>query len=203
MSNYRKRFYANRRPYLVDLVDALKSFGMTDFEDREFWTLGGKEWHEFKFLSKNLNFGKGSYHNVDRSVLDPLKDGRVSTHVMDFMDIAPLFHRPGTIAFDSTSMLVKSNRPIMVRLAVMAEKACMLSREISLHANFMVSRANCPAHKHEDDMLGEYHEWLKVFVDNVSSRGMDHELYRYGSLFQMSGSKSKMLGMHWKLRRSK
>jgi len=194
-ANYKPGFYDVNKPYRDCLVAALKHFGLTKFsKEAEFWTLGGKEWHEYRYLLKQgLIFGEGSYHNVDREEIDPLDDPAVVAHKCEFQDIWELWHKPAAICFDSTNALVKSNEPKWIELVSMGLKAAGICGKTSLNWNFLTTYGNA---KFTSDEYEVYKQWLTILVDYVEVWGLKIEIFSTGVQAPKEGSNTIMMSGH-------
>ena len=179
--NYQAGFYQGDKPYRDRLVDALKYFGFTAYQNgEEFWTLGGKEWHEYRDLvGQGIKFGPGSYCNVDWMQLDELNDSAVRPFSnADFFDIHKYWSRPKAICYDSTRALVDRNTSLWVRFVGLALEAAKISGAVSANWNFLKSYGPLTYDKNEDDFYSRYIEWMEILADHCDYRGFGVEFYR-------------------------
>jgi len=198
--NYKPGFYDGGKPYRDYLVAALRHFELTEFS--EFWTLGGKEWYEYRFLlEQGLKFGKGSYHNVDREEIDPLDDPAVVKHKMDFLEIWQHWKKPQAICFDSTNGLVDSNEPIWMDLVHLGIRAAEINGKVSLNWNFLSGYGNILYDRSDgkndyDKLFDRYEQWLAILVDHTAAAGLTVEFFNECVLSPKEGSRTSMLSGH-------
>ena len=201
--NYKPGFYSGEKPYRHCLVAALKHFGLTEFsQDAEFWTLGGREWHEYKFLlQQGLTFGKDSYHNVDYEQINPLNDQSVVRHKSDFFDIWQVWKKPQVICFDSTNGLVDNNESIWIDLIQLGIRATEICGKTSLNWNFLSGYGNIlydrsGGENDYDKLFTRYERWLAILVDHVMVEGFEIEFFEECVLAPKERSHTAMLSGH-------
>jgi hypothetical protein len=205
--NYKPGFYGGTKPYRDCLAAALQHFGLTKFnKGAELWTLGGKEWYEYKFLVESgIKFGPGTYHNVDFGEIDPLNDTAVVAHRgVDFMNIWEIWQKPRALCFDSTAGLVANNECVwmqLIQLGIAAAKSC---GKTSLNWNFLTGYGNLLFDKtHEktveqslEELFTRYESWLAMLVDNVQVRGLNIDFFDKCVLAPKQRSTTAMISGH-------
>lgn len=201
--NYKPGFYAGNKPYRDCLIAALKHFGLTKFQrGSEFWTLGGKEWYEYRFLlEQGLKFGKNSYHNVDYGDIDSLDDPAVVSHKLDFFDIWQVWKKPKIICFDSTNGLVDNNQSIWVDLVQLGIAAAEIANKVSLNWNFLSGYGNILYDRSDekndyDKLFDRYEQWLTILVDHAAVVGFSVDFFNECVLAPKEGSNTAMLSGH-------
>lgn len=206
--NYRRGMYAGAKPYRDCLVAALQHFGLTSFtEQTEFWTLGGKEWYEYKFLKEQgLTFSKASYHNVDYGDIDPCNDQSVVIHKCNFFDIWRVWKRPTAICFDSTNGLVTSNEKVWLDLIQLGIAAAEITGKVSLNWNFLAGYGNRLGWRGPDDkvkgksrqdvLFDRYERWLNAMKDHITIAGFRVDFFSYSVMAPKEKSRTPMISGH-------
>jgi hypothetical protein len=189
--NYLPGFYAVANPCHDFLLKVLKRYDFLDFSDSEFWTLGGKEWFEYKHLVDNgVVFGSHSYHNVDHYQIDELDDEAVQIHRIDFFDIHKFWKKPQVINFDSTMALVESNQNQWQDLIWLGFEAARLSKRVLLFWNFLEEYARASFGSLNN---GLYQQWLEMLRDSAEINHISIEIFSEGLFAPKDDSTTKML----------
>lgn len=185
--------YAGPNKYRDFLLEVLNYYKFTKFTtDHEFWTLGGSEWHEYRYLVKTgISFKPTSYHNVDREELKELLDISVCHHPnTEFSDIHRLWNKPAVISYDSTVALVQSNTGIWQELCHLGISAAKKSGNALIVWNFMVGYANKMYNTIDTDL---YDNWIQIMEDLAEHSGISVDFYKDGQITQRKKSHTPML----------
>jgi hypothetical protein len=185
--------YAGPNKYRDFLLEVLTYHNLTKFTaNGEFWTLGGSEWHEYRYLAKSgISFGPSSYHNVDREELRKLQNTSVCLHPeTEFADIHRLWKAPAVIAYDSTAALVPSNTGLWQELCHLGIAAAKKSGEVLVVWNFMVGYANKMYGTVETDL---YDNWIQMMEDLAEHNGISVDFFKEGQITKRKKSSTPML----------
>lgn len=197
--NRRPGFYdpKKKNPYHDYVIAAQKHFGMITFDkDHEFWTLGGREWCEFKVLVKHFTFGPRSYHSIDYDRLDQNSDERVVAHSFtDFMDSYRYWRKPAVINFDSVNILTKRNDDIWGDVTNLVAQGMNRSQRICFHANIMTQWANIQRAT-EKDSIEQYNEWVCKFITHIGDFGYNVDVFDGSIWSPKEGSITPMISFH-------
>ncbi len=196
--NERPGTYAGRNPYHDYLIKALKHFGYTKFTNKQqFWTLGGPEWHEWNNLKNHFQFEPNSYHNINRSDINPNNNPQVKAYPhTEFLEMHKLWRSPAVINFDSTNIITKNNEMLWGHLVSLVIKGMDKSPRISLNVNLMTSYARVRTAK-EDQIIKELITWEQILRSHVEYYGYKYELFNEGVWTPMEGHKTPMLSLHF------
>lgn len=216
--NYQSDFYRDDEAYRGNLVAALQHFGLTEFKKgEEFWTLGAKEWHEYRYLKDNgIKFAPGTYHNVDRGLIDsPPDQGAVRHNSTEFTDIHKLWTNPRAICYDSTEGLVDSNINRWNYLVSLVGAAARKSGFVFFTWNFMTGYGNLPfrgdyqsdSTKPEYDnaqqafakspMVKRLKYWVEILIDYCECEGLNCDSYKYFARAPKQSSQTPMICGHF------
>ena len=186
--------YAGRNEYREFLVKALKYYGLTSFSGCEFWTLGGKEWYEYKHLvDVGIEFSPSSYHNVDKDTIDKAPDGACAHPKREFLTIHKLWNRwknPRVISYDATIGMVGSRTEYWQELCYLAIDAAKRSGCVMFAWNFMEGYGHT---SYKPIEKGVYKQWLQSLKGFVESEGLQIDFYSDGQITKRPTSQTPML----------
>jgi hypothetical protein len=171
--NNRPDHYKGLNKYRDYLLEVLRYYDLTRFSaNREFWTLGGREWHEHKHLiDGGIKFGPNSYNNVDRSVLNkPIPSGAHAYPDTEFLHIQQLWHKPSVISYDSIICLADSNTRFWQDLCILVIDAAGRSGQVLFVWNFIIA----PNSILENET---YKRWMQLLISTAESSGLNAEFY--------------------------
>ena len=190
----RRGKYAGRNEYREFLVKVLKYYGLTSFSDCEFWTLGGKEWYEYKHLvDAGIELGPNSYHNVDKGTIDKAPDGTCAHSSREFLTIHKLWNRwknPRVISYDATMGMVESRTDYWQELCYLAIAAAKKSGCVLFSWNFMEGYKRS---SYKPIQKGVYKQWLQSLKGFAESEGLQIDFYTDGQITKRPTSQTPML----------
>jgi hypothetical protein len=186
--------YAGRNEYREFLVKALKYYGLTYFSDCEFWTLGGKEWYEYKHLvDAGIELNPNSYHNVDNGIIDKAPDGACAHSSREFLTIHKLWNRwknPRVISYDATMGMVENRTEYWQELCYLAIAAAKKSGYVLFSWNFMEGYKRS---SYKPIEKGVYKHWLQSLKGFAESEGLQIDFYTDGQITKRPTSQTPML----------
>ncbi|MFA5767056.1 MAG: hypothetical protein WC919_03985 [Candidatus Paceibacterota bacterium] len=196
--NKRKRAkrgkYAGRNEYREFLVKALEYYGLTYFSDCEFWTLGGKEWYEYKHLvDAGIELNPNSYHNVDNGIIDKAPDGACAHSSREFLTIHKLWNRwknPRVISYDATIGMVENRTEYWQELCYLAIAAAKKSGCVLFSWNFMEGYKRS---SYKPIQKGVYKQWLQSLKGFAESEGLQIDFLKDGQITKRPTSQTPML----------
>lgn len=199
--NYKPGHYSGDNDYRDFLLKSLQYYGFVEFSsDCEFWTLGGVEWYEYKFLVRSgIEFGPRSYHNVDRGcIANVIKrwQSRLSSRPTcchkhtEFFDIRKIWRKPSVLAFDSTMALSQSNTVSWQELCHLGIDATKISGSILLTWNLVAGYANKLYKSTETDL---YDNWIEILDDLAEYEGVVVDFFKEGQITKRKKSSTPML----------
>jgi hypothetical protein len=159
------------------IFDVLKHYNLTTFSNQcEFWTLGGREWHEYKHLTdKGIKFGQGSYHNVNHDVINSYSsDGTCSHSHTEFLQIRQLWKKPAAISYNSVIGLTDSNTVFWQELCKLVIDAARCSGQVLFLWNLIVAYSGTSHSASENEL---YTKWIRLLRDTTGAEGFDIEFY--------------------------
>jgi superfamily II DNA or RNA helicase len=190
----RRGKYAGRNEYREFLVKALKYYSLTSFSDCEFWTLGGKEWYEYKHLvDAGIELGPNSYHNVDKEIIDKAPDGACTHSNREFLTIHKLWNRwknPRVISYDATMGMVENRTEYWQELCYLAIAAAKKSGCVLFLWNFMEGYTHS---SYKPIQKGVYKKWLQSLKGFAESEGLEIDFYEDGQITKRPSSQTPML----------
>lgn len=198
--NYRPGFYKGANPYRDHLMAALRHFGLTNFQDYEFWTLGGTELVEYDELVKGgFKFAPSTYHTVDLSEIRDDRPGVVRYPMTEFLNISQLWKKPLVLNFDSTRAMTATSKNDFQRLINLALLAVDVTGRVFLSGNFMTDFMNRPFKdaRHDPDKIYDiYASWLGVLTDRVEYTGRKIEFHNQAHHGRREVSTTSMIGFY-------
>ena len=197
-SHYQKGMYDCDKPYRDFIIAVLKKYGKTSFINDEFWTLGGYEGHEYKFLIKNgIKFNDGTYHSVDRGPL--LQVGNMVRHqYLEFMDIWKIWENPSVIAYDSIDGIVDINEDKWRNMIALVSCAMRKVPDLVLIVNYATSFGNIKW-KNIDPYHVTMAKWVGIIDSLLTNNGYKVDHFPTACLAKRSNGLTEMLSFAFRI----